>query len=192
MTWYESLLAPVLSMPRADGRFIRALENVKKAVDGLARALAAARPIPHAPSLQTRGDGLGRMQAFTHALARCIPAMGLESSREQPADNTGACDDLPGLLRTRAHVRVLRGACGALAPLIRVQFLRPPGGEAAPLGRARTAHTVALDALATIDAELQLTVVVKQLDEVLTTLERAIHLATRQQDSRIRWTGTGS
>jgi hypothetical protein len=192
MTWYESLLAPVLSMPRADGRFIRALENVKKAVDGLPRALGAARPIPYAPSLQTRGDGLGRMQAFTHTLARCIPAMGLESSREQPAENIGACDDLPGLLRTRAHVRMLRGACGALAPLIRVQFLQLPGGDAAPLGRARTAHKVALDALATIDAELQLAAVTKQLDKVLTTLERAIHLATRQQDSRIRWTGTGS
>jgi hypothetical protein len=192
VTWCESLLAPVLSMPRADGRFIRALQNVKKAVDALACALAAARPIPPAPSFQTRGDGLGRMQAFTHTLARCIPAMGLESSREQPADNTGACDDLPVLLRTRAHVRVLRGACGTLAPLIRVQFLKPPGGDAAQLGGARTTHTVALDALATIDAELQLAAVVKQLDEVLTTLERAIRLATCQQDSRIRWTGTGS
>jgi hypothetical protein len=192
MTWYESLLTPVLSMPSADGRFIRALENVKKAVDGLARALAAARPIPHGPSLRTRGDGLGRMQAFTHTLARCIPAMGLESSREQPAGKTGACDDLPGLLRTRAHVRVLRGACGTLAPLIRVQFLKPSVGDAAPLGDARTANTVALDALSTIDAEIQLAAVVRQLDHLLTTLERAIRLATRQQDSRIRWTGTGS
>jgi len=192
MTWYESLLAPVLSMAGADGRFIRALENVKKAVDGLARALAAARPILHAPSPQTRRDGLGRMQAFTHTLARCIPAMGLESSREQPPDNTEACDDLPGLLRTRAHVRVLRGACGTLAPLIRVQFLKPSAGDAAPPGHAQPAKTVALDALATIDAELQLAVVVKQLDELLTTLERAIRLATRQQDSRIRWTGTAS
>jgi hypothetical protein len=192
MTWYETLLAPVLSMPTADGRFIRAVENVKKAVDGLVRALATAPPIPHAPPLQTRRDGLGRMQAFTHTLARCIPAMGLESSREQPPDNTEACDDLPGLLRTRAHVRVLRGACRTLAPLIRVQFLKPPVEDAAPLGRAQPANTMALDALATIDAEIQLAEVVKQLDEVLATLERAIRLATRQQDSRIRWTGTVS
>jgi hypothetical protein len=179
-------------MPSADGRFIRALENVKKAVDGLARALAAARPISHAPSLQTRRDGLGRMQAFTHTLARCIPAMGLESSREQPADNSDACDDLPGLLRTRAHVRVLRGACATLAPLIRVQFLKPLMGDAARPEHAQPANTVALDVLATIDAEIQLAAVVKQLDQVLTTLERAIRLATRQQDSRIRWTGTAS
>jgi hypothetical protein len=192
MTWYETLLAPVLSMPSADGRFIRALENVKKAVDGLARALSTAQPIPHAPPLQIRRDGLGRMQAFTHTLARCIPAMGLESSRGQPADNTDACDDLPGLLRTRAHVRVLRGACGTLAPLIRVQFLKPPVGDAAQAGHAPPANRVALDALATIDAEIQLATVVKQLDEVLVTLERAIRLATHQQDSRIRWTGTGS
>jgi hypothetical protein len=192
MTWYESLLAPLLSMPSADGRFIRALENVKKAVDALAGALAAARPTPYAPSLQTRFDGLGRMQVFTHTLARCISAIGLESSREQPTDNTDACDDLPGLLRTRAHVRVLLRVCGTLAPLIRVQFLKPSAGDAAPLERARTANTVALDALATIDAEIQLAAVVKQLDQVLKALEQAIRLATRQQDSRIRWTGTCS
>jgi hypothetical protein len=118
--------------------------------------------------------------------------MGLESSKEQPAESTDACDDLPGLLRTRAHVRMLRGACGTLAPLIRVQFLKPPVEDGAPQGHAQPAKTVALDALATIDAELQLAAIVKQLDELLTTLERAIRLATRQQDSRIRWTGTAS
>ena len=100
---------------------------------------------------------------------------------------TGSCGDLPRPLQTRTRLRALRGACDTLAPLIRVQFLKPHAGTT-PGERASALTIVALDALSITNAETQLAAVVTHLDRVLTTLQRAIYLATHRQNSRILWT----
>src|SRR4029453_7372858 len=173
MTWYESVLEPVLSIQGADRRFISALENVKRAVDGVARSLAGTRHTSNDPGVQTRGDGLRRMQVFIRSLARFAPTMGIESTT-QCLDGTGCqtdpCGDLCRLVRTRARVRALRRACGALAPLIRVQFLPPHGRSTTPPEPAGASCKLALDALSIVDAETQLAAVVKHLDATLTAL----------------------
>ena len=100
---------------------------------------------------------------------------------------TGSCGDLPRPLQTRTRLRALRDACDTLAPLIRVQFLKPHAGTT-PGERASALTIVALDALSITNAETQLAAVVTHLDRVLTTLQRAIYLATHRQNSRILWT----
>lgn len=194
MTWYELLLEPVLSIEGADHSFICALENLRKAGDGLARALGVTASAsedwwPHA-----RGDDLGRVQAFTRTLARFTRTMEPEREARWIGDTgsgTGSCGYLPRLLQIRTRLRAFRGACDTLAPLIRVQFLKPYAGTT-PGERASALTIVALDALSIADAETQLAAAVMRLDRVLTTLQRAIYLATQQQDSRILWTPTGS
>lgn len=194
MAWYESLLEPVLSIKSADRRFICALEHLKRAIGGLARArgvtgCASGARWPHA-----RNDHLGRVQAFTHTLALFTHTMALEGETGWIGDTgreAGPCGDLPRLLQLRTRLRALRSACRTLAPLIRIQFLRPLAGST-PRERASAPRTVAFDALSVADAETQLAAAVTHLDRVLTALQRAIYLATHQQDARILWARTGS
>jgi hypothetical protein len=135
-------------MRGADRSCICALENLQKTVDDLSGALGVTGGAsedwwPHA-----RGDDLGWVQGFTRTLARFTRTMELEGEAGwigNTGSGTGSCGDLPRPLQTRTRLRALRGACDTLAPLIRVQFLKPHAGTT-PGERAIALTIVALDA----------------------------------------------
>lgn len=193
MAWYDTLLDPLLALKSPDSKFIAALKDLKKAVDGTAKAVGLADTALREGWLAAADEDLEKMHVFARKLASFAGATERKSENdwiEQSGCNAFAGADtaraLDRLLEARTHLRSLRAACDVLKPLVRIQFLKAHMNVKA-LARAVMPSMVALDAIAVDETETDVAAAVWNLDRALPKLQRAIDAVTDLRDAQHRF-----